>query len=160
MTTTRRTFQMGAALLLAPVFAVVLAGCQPRASEAQSQTVDGLKFDYGVVPSEVAKEHPSDHTEATMHQSPSADSYHVTLAVVDAQTGARIDDARVQLDLSGPGHPGLSAMPLDVMTINGAPTYGGYVTLPRAAKYRLTFEVRRPGQGHNSVKARFVYDRP
>lgn len=159
MTTMRRALRTGAALLVAPAFGLALAACQPRASEASSQVVDGLKFDYGVVPSEVAQAHAPDHPEATMHQGPLPSGYHVTLAVFDAKTSARIDDAQVQLDLSGPGHPGHVTMPLDIMTINGAPTYGGYVALPSAAKYRLTFEVRRPGE-HSPVKARFLYDRP
>lgn len=161
MTTTRQAFRAGATLLLGPAIVLALAACQPRASQASSQVADGLRFDYGVAPSEAVTQHPTDHPEATMHQGPLPHSYHVTLALFDAKSGARIDDARVALDLSGPGHgPGRMTMPLDEMTINGAATYGGYVALPSAATYRMTFEVTRPGQGHSPVKARFAYDRP
>ena len=39
--------------LLGTVAAITLSACQPGASEGQSQTVDGFKLDYGVVPSTV-----------------------------------------------------------------------------------------------------------
>jgi hypothetical protein len=160
MTTTRRVLNAGAALLLLSGLATTLTACQPRASDAPTQVVDGLRFDYGVAPSAVVKMHPLDHPEATMHQGPLPGGYHIALAVSDAKSGARIDDAHVQLDLSGPGHPGHVTMPLDLMTINGAATYGGDVALPSAAKYQLTFDVSRPSLGSTPVKARFVYDRP
>lgn len=147
-------------MLLVPALGASLSACQPRASEDSSQVVEGYRFDYGVAPVEVVKAHPSDHPETTMHNGPVPGSYHITLAVSDVKTGARIDDAHAQLDVSGPGHPFQATMPLELMTINGAATYGGNVALPSSAKYRLTFEVIRPGQGHSAIKARFLYDRP
>jgi hypothetical protein len=148
-------------LLTVSAFVVALAGCAPHASESRSQVVDGLTFDYGVDPSETVQQHPSGHPEVGMHRGPLPNSYRVTLAVFDTQTHARIDDAQVTLKLKGPGHGvGVVSMPLEPMTIAGATTYGGYVSLPGAARYQLTFEVARPDRRDNPVKARFVYYRP
>jgi hypothetical protein len=150
-------------LLVVSAFVVALAACAPRATEGSSQVADGLEFDYGIVPSQTVGQHPSDHPEAGMHGGAPQDrySYHVTLAVFDAKTRTRIDDAEVTLKLAGPGHGlGVVSMRLEPMAIAGAMTYGGYVDLPKAARYDLTFEVARPDRRNNPVKARFIYERP
>jgi hypothetical protein len=148
-------------LLAASALAVALAGCSPRGAEGPSQFVDGLEFDYGVVPSETVRQHPSDHPEAGMHGGAPPISYHVTLAISDAKSHARIDDARVTLKLTEPKHGiGVFSMPLEPMTIAGATTYGGYISFPTAARYQLTFEAAHIDGRAHSVKARFVYDRP
>jgi hypothetical protein len=150
-------------LIVAFALAAGLAGCEPRAVDGASQVVDGLEFDYGVVPAEAAQQHPADHPEAAMHGGAQKDplSYHVTLAVLDARTRAQVSDAEVTLKLSGPGHgPGVISMPLEPMAIAGTTTYGGYVDLPMATKYDLTFEIVRPEQRDHRIRARFTYDRP
>lgn len=146
--------------LLGTVAAITLSACQPGASEGQSQTVDGFKLDYGVVPSTVVGQHPSGHPEAAMHQGPPKDSYHITLAVSDAKTQARVEDAEVTVKVAGKGHPGHVALPMELMTIAGSPTYGRYVSLPSPGRYQLTFEVAPAGRRHDAVKAQFAYDRP
>jgi hypothetical protein len=152
------------ALVSCAAIALALSGCGRAPSEAPSQVVDGLRFDYGVVPRETVNEHPSDHPERTMHQggAPSgSDSYHVVLAIFDAKTGARIKDADVTLELSGPGHGvGRVTMPLESMAQVADVTYGGYVSLPASAKYRLTFDAAHAGGRSDTVKARFIYERP
>ena len=143
--------------------AIALYGCDRPASEGQSQVVDGLRFDYGVVRSETVLAHPSDHPERIMHQGvPTApDTYHFVLAVFDAKTGVRIKDADVSLELSGPGHgPGRVVMPLEAMAGVGDVTYGGYISLPESAKYRLTFDVAHAAGRRDTVKARFLFERP
>lgn len=143
--------------------ALALLGCGRAPSAAQSQVVDGLRFDYGVVPGGTVSEHPSDHPERAMHQGvPAAPgAYHVVLAIFDAKTGARIKDADVTLELSGPGHGvGRVVMPLETMPSAENVTYGGYVSMPDSAKYRLTFGVAHAGGRSDTVKAPFVYDRP
>lgn len=142
---------------------ITLSGCGRAPSQTQSQVVAGLRFDYGVVPSAAVNEHPSDHPERTMHQGPpvAPDSYHVVLALFDAKSGARIKDADVTLELSGPGHGvGRVTIPLQTMAQVADVTYGGYVTLPYSAKYRLTFDAAHAGGRRDTVKAAFVYERP
>jgi hypothetical protein len=148
-------------LLAVSAFVVALAGCSPRGAEGPSQVVDGLEFDYGVIPSQTVQQHPSDHPEAGMHGGAPQDSYHVTLAIFDAKSHTRIDDADVTLKLTGPGHGvGVVSMPLEPMAIAGAMTYGGYVSFPKAARYQLTFEAVHADRRDHPVQARFVYDRP
>jgi hypothetical protein len=141
---------------------IALYGCEQPESEGQSQVVDGLRFEYGVVRSDTVLTHPSDHPEGIMHQGvPTApDSYHFVLAVFDAKTGSRIKDADASLELSGPGHPGHVIMPLELMAPVGDVTYGGYMSLPSAAKYRLTFDVAHAAGRRGLVKARFLFERP
>jgi hypothetical protein len=149
------------ALAVVVLAGATLSACAPRASEGQSQVVEGLKLDYGLVADQVVAGHPADHPETTMHGGAPTDphSYHVVLSVADARSGQRVTDAEVSMDLSGPGHPGVNTSPMDPMTVNGQQTYGHYVVLPSEGPYQLKFEVRRPGQ-HRPMAARFVLRRP
>jgi uncharacterized protein involved in high-affinity Fe2+ transport len=147
----RLAIAVGAAVLAG----AALSACAPRASEGQSQVVEGLKLDY-----EIVAAHPTDHAETTMHGGvPSDPRYHVVLRVADAGSGQRVTDAQVSMEVFGPGHPGVNTSRMDPMTVNGQQTYGQYVVLPLEGTYQLKFEVRRPGQ-HRSMAARFVLRRP
>lgn len=144
------------------IAALALFGCQPATSEAQTQVVQGVQFAYGIVKSEAVLAHSADHPERTMHDGvpTGPDTYHVVLALQDARAGTRISDADVTLALAGPGHPGRVVMALAPMGPAAALSYGGYVSLPSAARYRLTFAVTRPGAGRRAVQARFLFQRP
>jgi hypothetical protein len=139
---------------------VALSGCERRPMEGQSQIADGVRFEYGAVPSSVPAEHPTNHPEATMHSgAPRVEnSYHIVLGIFDKPSGARITDANVVMRTSGPGHPGIVETQLEPMSVNGDMSYGGYIALPNVAKYRLTFKVRRPGR--SGATAVFLFDRP
>jgi hypothetical protein len=139
--------------------AMLLAACQPKPVEGQSQTVDSLRLDYGVADSAGVAAHPPSHPEAQMHGGPLQGADHVTLAVFDLKTKTRVNDAEVSLTVKGPGHPGHTTMPLEAMTLNNDTTYGGYVALQHPGRYRLTFHVARAGQRHDPVKAAFAYER-
>lgn len=144
------------------VAALALGGCQPVTSEAQTQVVQGVEFAYGVVKSDAVLAHPADHSERIMHDGvPSGpDTYHVVLALRDAKAGRRLKDADVTLTLAGPGHPGRVVIALRPMDSTDTFTYGGYVALPSAAKYRLTFAVAHSGVQRGVVHARFLFQRP
>ncbi len=146
-------------ILVAAVAGLALAACQPKPVAGQSQVVEGLRLDYGVTGSSVVAAHAQDHSEAQMHGGAPEGTDHVTLAVFDAKTNARVDDAIVMLNVNGPGHPGHGTMPLEPMTVNGDTTYGGYVSLRHPGRYRLTFHVARAGRRHDPVKAVFAYER-
>ena len=139
---------------------LALSGCERRPVTGQSQIADGVRFEYGVVLSGVPAVHPTDHPEASMHGgAPRVEnSYHVVLGIFDRASGARISDANVVMRTSGPGHPGVVETPLEPMSINGDMSYGGYIALPDAAKYRLTFRVSRSGRP--GATAAFLFDRP
>ena len=154
----RTRFSVGVSVILA---AAALAACTPRAVEGQSQTVEGMRFDYGLIAEPAAGGPPSGHPDAAMHGGAPgrAGAYHVVLSVSDAKTGQKVEATDVALVLSGPGHPGRSATPLDSMTVNGAQSYGGYVVLPAPGRYQLEFRVRPPGH-HAPTRAPFVLQRP
>lgn len=150
-----------AAITLALVVTGALAGCRRPPETGQSQVVEGLRFEYGLAPAVVLAAHPRDHSEATMHGGASvqANRYHVVLALFNTN-GARVADAEVTMGLSGPGHPGMGGTPLEPMSVEGHASYGGYVVLPAAGRYRLAFFVRRRGARPAQVKAQFALDRP
>lgn len=143
------------------VLVSLLSACAPRATRDQSQVVDGLKLDYGLIAGEDIRAHPVGHPEADMHKGPPADqrNYHVVLAVFEAGSGRRIPDADVSMALSGPGHPGFGSIPMEPMKVTGQETYGRYVVLPEPGRYRLEFRVRTVGR-HQPIRARFELQRP
>jgi hypothetical protein len=147
--------------LAAAASAASLAACAPKAVEGQTQTVEGLRFDYGLVAEPAPGAPPPGHADTAMQGgAPTVGStYHVVLSVSDAKTGRKVDATDVALMLSGPGHPGHSATPLEPMTVNGALSYGGYVVLPDSERYQLEFRIRPSGR-HEPIKARFAAQRP
>jgi hypothetical protein len=140
--------------------AVTLAACAPRAVEGQSQVVDGLRFDYGLVAGPAPGAPPTSHPDPAMHGgAPTArHAYHVVLTLADAGSGRKIETAEVAMGLSGPGHPGRGFAPMEPMTVNGQASFGRYVALPDRGPYRLEFRVRPAGQ--KTVTARFELERP
>ena len=159
----RMRFARTAAAATGLILAIALCGCEQPASEGRSQVVDGLRLEYGVVRSETVLVHPLEHLERIMHHGvPTAPfTYHIVLAIFDATNGARIQDAGVSLEVFGPGYrPGRKVMPLESMAAVGDLTYGGYISLPESARYRLTFDIAHAAGRPDTVKALFLFDRP
>jgi hypothetical protein len=134
----------GPALAAAALAAALLAGCAPGPATGRSAVADGVKFDYALAPRSVA-------------EGGGAGAYHLTLALADAKTGARINDANVAVNLYGPGIDGETLVNL-AKDAGGPGGYGADVALPQAASYRLTFQVNRPQAP--SAQAVFTAQRP
>jgi hypothetical protein len=121
-----------------------------------AKTAGGLTAYLGIVPAEILRGHDRIHTEAQAHggapRGPHA--YHVTVAIFDAATGARIGDAKVAARVSSLGLAGPRKV-LEPMKIADTVTYGNYFDLPGKGKYRIDVEVERP-QGR--VKFEFAYE--
>ena len=148
-------------LVLVAFAIAALTACTPRGVDGQSQVVDGLRLDYGLI-AQKAGEPPSSHPDPKMHGGPPTrpNGYHVVLSVTEAATGRRVTDAEASMGISGPGHPGSTAVVrMEPMTVGGEQTWGRYVVLPEGGTYRLRFHVRRPGQ-HQPSKAIFRLQRP
>lgn len=154
----RRTPETG---LLAAAAAALLAGCSPGASTGQSQTVEGLKLDYGLAPAAAPGSPPASHPDPGMHGGPPVhrDGYHLVLSVREASSGRPADVTEAAVALTGPGHPGKAATPMEPMTVNGQPGFGRYVVLAEPGTYRLEFKVT-PAGGHRPVTAKFQLQRP
>jgi hypothetical protein len=151
-----------AVLLLALVaFAVMLAGFGRPASAAVDERykiADGLAVYLGVLPAQVLRGHPPAHAERSMHGGPPGGrhDYHLVIAVFDAASGARINDANVTATVFGLGYVGSSRRQLEPMSLADTVTYGGFIALPGNDRYTITIEIRRPGQG-SPVRVDFVY---
>ena len=121
-------------------------------------TIGTMAAYLGVVPAEIVKGHPAGHPEQTMHGgAPSGEHVqHIVIALFDAPTGQRIEDATVEAFVSGPGHIG-TRIALEPMLIEGVITYGGFVTMAGTDRYNIDLSVKRPGRAE-ATKIGFIYD--
>lgn len=143
--------------LIAALLWLALAACTPPQPHETMfvQTADGVTAYLGVTPSALIAAHPPDHAERRMHAGLGTGNAHVMVALFDAETGARIEDAAVEATLRGERHRGARRLRLEPMRIEGALAYGGFTTLARD-RYHLTIETRR--QDRQPARLIFVYD--
>lgn len=115
-----------------------------------TRTASGLTVYLGVIPAQVIKE--------AMHRgAPSGPhDFHITVAIFDAASTARVADATVTAEVWGIG---LSATRkrLQPMNIANTITFGGFFYLPGADLYTVRVSVRRPGT-QQPVVLDFKYD--
>ncbi len=148
-----------AAVELAIVAAIALvAGASALAAETV-RTVGSLALYLGVVPAEMLQGHPGEHPEKKMHRGASdlRRQRHVLIAVFDAASGARIEDAVVTAKV---GEPGLAKMEkrLEAMPIGGAASYGNFFSMP-GGTYEIDVRVLVPSTG-KVIDTRFTYAVP
>jgi len=112
------------------------------------KVAQGLGVYLGVLPAAIARGHLESHPEATMHGGPprGTHEYHIIIAVFEAATGARIENAKVTATVSGLGHVGQNSLELEPMAIAGTVTYGGFVDLPGNDRYDIAVDVSVPGR--------------
>jgi len=149
--------------LFALLMATLLAAFAPHPALADDnyKVVDGLAVYLGVLPAAMVKGHPSGHPEAAMHGGVprGAHEYHLVIAVFDAATGVRVENAKVTASVSWLGHVGESLLKLEPMAIAGTVTYGGFVNLPGNDRYQIGVEIRVPGR-NAPVRVDFAYQHP
>jgi len=121
------------------------------------KAVDGLAVYLGVMPGQIVRGHPTGHAETVMHGGPphDPDTYHLVVALFDATSGARVEDADVSAAVSGLGHVGMQRIRLEPMSIAATVTYGGFVRMPPLDRYTISLEVLRRGAA--PAKADFVF---
>jgi hypothetical protein len=143
--------------LVAALAALTLAACAPASPHATAfvQTADGVTGYLGVAPSALTAAHAPDHAERRMHAAAPTGNAHVMIALFDASTGARIEDAAVEVTLRGERHGGGNRLWLEPMRIEGALTYGAFTNFTRD-RYHLAIEVRR--QDRQTARLNFIYD--
>lgn len=149
-TCVRRRFIAALALM-----ALTACAPAPRHETMFVQTTDGVTAYLGVAPSALIATHAPSHAERRMHAGEGGGNAHVMIALFDADTGARIEDAAVDASLRGERHRGARRLRLKPMRIEGALAYGGFTTLARD-RYHLSIEARRPDQP--VARLNFVYD--
>ena len=124
-----RRLALAAVALAAPA---ALLACAPGAHPGKSAVADGVKFDYALAQPASA---------ATPH------TYRLRVTLADAATGSAIDDANVAVGVYGPGYDGSDLVNLK----RDGEAYAGEVVLPKAAAYRLTFQVNRKAPAASAV---------
>lgn len=145
-----------AVMALALVLVLAAPGASFATHSGQNATKAGLTVYIGLMPAEIVRGHPPSHAEAQAHGGAprGAHQYHVVVAVFDAGTGARIENAKVVARVSALGLAG-SQKTLEPMKIADTITYGNYFDLPGSGKYQIVVEIERP-QG--AAKFEFPYD--
>ncbi|MGI0526700.1 hypothetical protein ABY43_21335 [Rhizobium giardinii] len=115
--------------------------------EAPYKRVGDLAVYLGVIPAAMLRGHDTQHPESQMHGTPprGVHAYHIVVAVFDAESGRRIEDAQVAAIVSGLGHVGRISIRLEPMVIAGTVTYGNFVALSGIDRYTIAVEIRRTG---------------
>ena len=131
-------------------FVVLALGLAAHGSveAAQSgQTVKGgMEVHYSIVPAEAIAAYPDKSPERLMHGGPprGAGQNHVMVALYDAKTHQRIDDADVSATVGELAMAG-QAKRLESMVMAGNVTYGNYFRLTGHGPYRVVLRIRRAG---------------
>ena len=140
-----------------------LAGCSgdsplPR----NSQTVDGMTIELGVLPAELIQGQLTTPGGAqALHggTAPDSSSHHIVVALFDAKTGARISDARIRAGVGNRSYNHEPDKPLEPMEINGAMTYGSFFPMSGMGLWRINLLFQRAGVPQ-AVEANFAYEHP
>lgn len=128
------------------------------ADNGQYKVVGGIGIYYGVIPAEIVRGHARSHGERSMHGGPppSHDQYHLVVALFDAATSTRIEDAKVRARVSPLGAGG-SSYRLEPMKVAGTLSYGTFLPIAAGERYTIHLEIERPGLPH-AVTADFLYE--
>ncbi|WP_162631658.1 hypothetical protein [Burkholderia sp. JP2-270] len=130
-------------------------------SSSRSVTTHGLTVHFGIVPAEKAPRVPEEgsapgDTKAAQNLA----SYHLVVALFDARTGARIDNAMVIARMTAPAskaRPKIQVKRLPVLKVNGMATYGNYFDMPWAGRYHIDLSVKRRDSA-DTVHVRLNYE--
>lgn len=112
---------------------------------------------YGLIPSSVLLEHPSDHPERTMHGGAPvvSNAYHLLVSIFDARKKERITDASVSASVSGVGLKSQTKQ-LETMQMAGVVTYGNYFAIRNSGLIRITLDINQ-ARGIPPIKVTFDY---
>ena len=152
----RFLFAIAFALVAMPVIAFAAGRSEPQTM----REAGGLVVYLGVLPAEMIRGHPARHEEAAMHKGPrrGIHLYHVMVAVFDAQTGKRVEDAVVAATVISLGLAG-TRQTLEPMHIADTTTYGNYFDLGGSSHYRIAVDVQPPGNA-KPITVEFAYQHP
>jgi hypothetical protein len=146
-------WRIGVSALLMGAFLSTAAPASAQEGESY-KVADGLGVYLGVLPAAIVRGQPEERMHGGVPSG--AHEYHIIIAVFDAATGARVEDAKVNATVSGLGHVGGRLVHLKPMTIAGTVTYGQFVALPGEDIYDIAVDIFVPGR-ESPVRADFAY---
>lgn len=129
-------------------------------STSRSVTTHGLTVHFGIVPAEKATRVPEEGSAPGAKTAQNLASYHLVVALFDARTGARIDNAMVIASMTAPAskaRPKVQVKRLPVLTVNGMTTYGNYFDMQWAGRYHIDLSVKRRDSA-DTVHVRLNYE--
>lgn len=140
------------------VLALVPAAVGRAGDFSQTLTADGLEIHYGVVPAAVVDAHRKDDAERTMHRGVPrrAGQHHLTVALFDARTHGRIEQAEVWATVTELGLAP-NRKKLEPMRLAGEMSYGNYFSMAAPGPYRIRLEV---AWSRGRVSKEFEYSHP
>ncbi len=141
---------------------VMASGCNDNADlPRNSQTIEGMTIELGVVPlKRVKEEHatlPGDPEAMHGGTTANSSSAHIVVALFDAKTGVRIADAEIQASVGNPGHSRDSYTSLEPMEMGGVISYGNYFMIQGTDALRIHLVIHRPGVTR-AIEAEFSYE--
>jgi hypothetical protein len=115
-------------------------------SSGDMKTVGNVLIYLGLLPAAMVRGHPQEHPEASMHGGvpKRTDEYHIIIALFDAKTGARIENADISARVFETGLAG-EERKLEPMQIAGT-TYGNYFPMVGRGPFRIRVTIHIPGQ--------------
>jgi len=129
-------------LLTMIVSAMMAVAAADAAGPTYRKTVDGIVVYLGVIPAELIRGHPKDHPESEMHGGIRTGQHHIMLALFDAKSSARIEDATVKVRVFDGRQYG-PYIGLEPMTLRGYMTYGNYISMSGAGPFRIDIQIQR-----------------
>jgi hypothetical protein len=140
---------------------VMVSGCSDNTDlPRNTQIVDGMKIELGVMPAELVKGHataPGDPNAMHGGTPPNSRSNHIVVALFDAKTGARVTDARIRAGVGDRWYNHEPDKPLEPMEINGALSYGNFFLMQGSGVWRIHLVIHRPGMTR-PAEADFGYE--
>jgi hypothetical protein len=146
-------------LMLAAALVWALPAPATAADAGNHKIAQGLSVYLGVLPAAlVGRGDKQDHTEAAMHDGAPGGGHdqHVMVAVFDAATGERVEDAIVEARVTPLGLAGVRRV-LEPMVIADTVTYGNYFAMQGDGRYQITVSVM-PAVAPRPVVLEFIYD--
>jgi hypothetical protein len=132
-------------ILVAVIWSVTALEVAIAGDPVDHRIAGGMEVFLGVQPAAlVSRVHPRDHPEAEMHGGAPKGRHlhHVLVAIFNAESGKRIEDATVEARLTPPGLATLIRS-LEPMAIADTVTYGNYFNLAVDGRYQLSVSIRR-----------------
>ena len=148
--------------LMVAVGALVVGCSHDTNLPRNSQTVDGMTIELGVLPAELIQGHltvPGDPNALHGGTPPNSSSHHVVVALFDAKTGARITDASIRAGVGNRSYNHEPNKVLESMEVNGAMSYGNFFLLQGEGVWHIHLEILRAGAAR-PVRADFAYEHP